>query len=392
MIKKIPISAAELPWATITAALPRVFAGLGGEEKLAGAFLPLINKKHALFFNSGLAAFYMILETLKPGSPKREVVLPAYTAGSLVVAIKKAGLKPVLCDISLADFNLDASLLPKVVTDDTLCIVAVHMFGIVMPGLELLPQTFSNTVIIEDACQSLGSTTQGRQSGSAGTISFFSFNKGKNLPTFGGGCVAVDDDVFFKKLSRPAVPLPCPGLPQVAAGVLKMYALSLAMNPWLYGIFYSLISRFKDTAPPPDVRCMHYTAGQAGVAESLLRHITLWSNQRYANGMAIINGLRGMPELILPAIPADTQPAFNRLPLVFRDPDRRERVERNLRKAGIETSRMYEKPLHHMFDLGYARDNFPNAVYLAGHLLTLPVHPLLRSPEIDKMITVIRKS
>ena len=42
----------------------------------------------------------------KPKS-RKEVIIPAYTASSIVYAIKKAGLRPVLCDISLNDFNLD---------------------------------------------------------------------------------------------------------------------------------------------------------------------------------------------------------------------------------------------------------------------------------------------
>ncbi|MDO8969930.1 MAG: DegT/DnrJ/EryC1/StrS family aminotransferase, partial [Saprospiraceae bacterium] len=102
-------------------------------------------------------------------------------------------------------------------------------------------------------------------------------------------------------------------------------------------------------------------------------------------------GLKQAPQIMVPQISSDTCPAFNRLPVVFRDIKKRDRVEKKLWQAGIETSRMYLKPLHHMFDLGYTWGNFPNAVYLAGHLLTLPTHPLLRKADVGAMISIIRE-
>ena len=50
------------------------------------------NKKHCYFTNSGTTAFYLILKALKKLSDKTEVVLPAYTAPSLILPIRKAGL------------------------------------------------------------------------------------------------------------------------------------------------------------------------------------------------------------------------------------------------------------------------------------------------------------
>jgi len=73
-------------------------------------------------------------------SPHSEVILPAYTAGSLVVAVGKAGLKPVLCDISLDNYNAAAPDMLRLVGADTLAVVCVHMFGIPVDGIEKLRQ------------------------------------------------------------------------------------------------------------------------------------------------------------------------------------------------------------------------------------------------------------
>jgi len=86
------------------------------------------------------------------------------------------------------------------------------------------------------------------------------------------------------------------------------------------------------------------------------------------------------------------QPAFNRLPVVFRDLSKRERVEQKLWQEGIGTSRMYFKPLHHIFDLGYKREDFPQACFIAEHLLTLPTHPLLTDRDLDIIIKVIKNT
>ena len=51
---------------------------------------------------------------------------------------------------------------------------------------------------------------------------------------------------------------------------------------------------------------------------------------------------------------------------------------------------MYERPLHHMFDMGYPANNFPNAVYLAERLLALPTHPSVNDSDIKRMIHAIK--
>ncbi|RLI00750.1 transcriptional regulator, partial [Candidatus Bathyarchaeota archaeon] len=65
---------------------------------------------------------------------------------------------------------------------------------------------------------------------------------------------------------------------------------------------------------------------------------------------------------------------------------------KELWKVGIETSSMYIKPLHHIFDLGYRKEEFPNACYFAQHLLTLPTHPIMTERQLDKIIEIIRKN
>jgi len=348
--------------------------------------------RYVYFTNSGTSSFYTILKMLKDREDKDEVIVPAYTAASLIIVIRKAGLKPVLCDISLDDFNMDVDLLPAIVSERTLCILGVHMFGIVNKELQRLKRRFPHTNIIEDCAQSLGSKATGAFVGNLADASFFSLNRGKNLPTCGGGFIATDSQVLAEKIIEEGQSVNGPAMGQKILIALKILGLSLAVRPFIYGLAYRFICRFKSVTPPKDFEVKRYTDLQAAVALSLLKRIEDFSEKRYNNGIKLLEGLRDIEGVTLPKISENTRPAFNRLPIVIKDLKKRQRVENALGKAGVDTSRMYLKPLHHIFDLGYKEQDFPTATYFAEKLLTLPVHPLLTDIQLNRIIETVKNA
>lgn len=390
-LKKVPIAATPIQLKAILSSLEALFAKGKFKEQLKTQFSQFVNKKYLFFLSSGSVSFFVILEALKKISQRKEVILPAYTASSLIIAIKKAGLKPILCDVSLDDFNIDVNLLPEIVTKETLCILGVHMFGIVDTGLKGLKERFPDVFIAEDCAQGLGSKINGVSCGNLTDISFFSFNRGKNLPTYGGGFIAVNNEELARKVEEEMKDLKEENLFFKFSIPFKILALSLVVRPIIYGLGYPLISKFKEVAPLKDFKVKKYTDFQGGVALTLLKGTEEFSKRRYDNGIKLIEGLKDLKGIILPKIATDTQPAFNRLPIVFKDLKIRKRVEANLCKVGIESSRMYYKPLHHIFDFGYKKDDFPNATYFAERLLTLPTHPLVDEEIITKMVDLIRE-
>ncbi len=392
MLRRIPVAGSPLNPVVLLLLLISIIRKRESQNNLKKCFSSFIGAGYLFLCNSGLSSVFVILESFKNSSARKEVILPAYTAHSLIVAIEKAGLKPVLCDISMDDFNMDTSLLPNVVSRNTLCILGVHMFGIVARDLEGLKDRFPGVFIIEDCAQSLGSKIKGCPVGNLGDISFFSFNRGKNLPTYGGGCIATNSTELGEKIKQTVSGerLAASNLGERAGIALKILGLSVLVRPRVYGTLYPLISRFKEVAPPEDFEVREYTSFQAAVASFLLGSIEELSKKRHENGMKLIEGLKDLEDILLPGISNDTLPAFNRLPVVFKDLKKRGRVEADLWKAGIETSRMYIKPLHHVFDLGYEKDVFPNATYFAEHVLTLPTHPLLSQSDLETILRVIR--
>jgi len=84
--------------------------------------------------------------------------------------------------------------------------------------------------------------------------------------------------------------------------------------------------------------------------------------------------------------------SVNHMPVVFKEIETMEKVQAELWNRGIDTGRMYLKPVHHLYDLGYdmQEELFPNALYIAERLLTLPSHPYLDDNSIKKIINVFK--
>lgn len=155
--------------------------------------------KHCIGVANGLDALTLILRSygmLRGWQRGDEVIVPANTFIATILAIKEAGLTPVLCEPSLQTYLLDATLLPSLLTERTRAILPVHLYGRackMTPILEFARE--HNLVVVEDAAQAHGAYFGDKRVGSLGDAAGFSFYPGKNLGALGdGGAVTTDDD------------------------------------------------------------------------------------------------------------------------------------------------------------------------------------------------------
>ncbi|MFH1073952.1 MAG: DegT/DnrJ/EryC1/StrS family aminotransferase [Candidatus Firestonebacteria bacterium] len=81
----------------------------------------------------------------------------------------------------------------------------------------------------------------------------------------------------------------------------------------------------------------------------------------------------------------------NRFPLLIKDKTRVEEVKLKLRKAGIESSQMYFKPVHQAYGLESRAGEFKNAEYIAERLLVLPCNPFLSDKEAEYVAEKVKK-
>ncbi|MBI4640807.1 MAG: DegT/DnrJ/EryC1/StrS family aminotransferase [Candidatus Tectomicrobia bacterium] len=381
----IPSSGTPVSLTDLLHAFLNFRSGIGHFERALKDFLGV---KHLFLVNSGTTAFYLILKALKAHSRGEEVILPAYTAPSLLLPVWKAGLRPVLCEVSLKTFNLDPARLEEVFSPATLCVLAVHMFGIPCCIEEILEITRRKEIIVvDDAASAFGSRLSGTPVGTLGDVGFYSFNRGKNLSTLAGGCIVTNNDEIASTLQKEVNQLEEVTSRLTLQIMLKTMALALAVRPPVYTAFHQLISRWKYTTLHTDFDSYRYTDFQARLGATLLEHGEKIFQARYTHGLFLAHALDKADGIALPTLESDWFPVFNQFPLLLKDREVRDQLHRYLKEFGVEVTTLYPDPLHRTYDLGYnlKKDPFPQATALAERLLLIPTHPLISQEKLGEI-------
>ncbi len=176
--------------------------GLGKQgELLEKELAAYLGAKHAFLVNSGSSADLLMIASLMSYqfsqhlNPGDEVITPACTFPAVVASLVHHRLKPVFVDVDLATLNPKAEDIAKAVTKKTKAIFIVHALGNPndMDGIVKIAKD-NNLFLIEDNCDSLGSTYNGKKTGTFGIISAESFYPAHHMTTAGeGGAVFLND-------------------------------------------------------------------------------------------------------------------------------------------------------------------------------------------------------
>jgi dTDP-4-amino-4,6-dideoxygalactose transaminase len=156
------------------------------EERLA-AYLEV---DHVVALSSGTAAMHLALLALDIG-PGDEVITSPITWPATANVIEHCGATPVFCDVRADDLNLDAALLPHLVTERTKAVLPVHLAG---QPCDLDPIHALGVPVVEDAAHALEARYRGRKLGGLSDATCFSLYATKNLAAGEGGLVATNRD------------------------------------------------------------------------------------------------------------------------------------------------------------------------------------------------------
>ena len=159
-------------------------------------FANYIGCRYAVALNSGTSAIQVTLLALNIGQ-NDEVIIPAYTCLSVYYAVKAIGATPVMVDIESENFCISAETTLSKLTRKTKAIIVVHNFGI---SADIEPLISIGLPILEDCAHSIGGTYKGRQLGSFGVGSTFSFYATKMLTTGEGGMVITDSEEVNRRV------------------------------------------------------------------------------------------------------------------------------------------------------------------------------------------------
>ena len=155
--------------------------------------------KHSLFVNSGASANELTMLALKYIYGGGDIIVPPLTWISDISSVMFAGFKPVFVDINFDNLSFDLNKLKEAITPNTRAIFLTHVLGINGLTDELLKLCKEkNILLIEDVCESHGTTFKGKKVGSFGFASNFSFYFAHHMSTIEGGMICTNDDKFYQ--------------------------------------------------------------------------------------------------------------------------------------------------------------------------------------------------
>ena len=166
--------------------------------ELEKALARRMQTRHAHLVSSGTAALAVAMASAGVGAGD-EVILPTFTFVASFEAVLALGAIPVLCDID-DTLTLDPDAVRKAITPATRVIMPVHMCGS-MADLRALKAISDahGLVLLEDACQAIGGSFEGKPLGSFGDVGCFSFDYVKTITCGEGGALITDSEEIYQR-------------------------------------------------------------------------------------------------------------------------------------------------------------------------------------------------
>lgn len=172
------------------------------------AFAQYIGSQHCVMVNSGSSANLLMVAALfytKNSALQLqhgdEVIVPAVSWSTTYYPLYQYGLKIRFVDIDLNTLNYDLDQLEQAITDKTRMIMAVNLLG--NPNdFGRIQQMIANRniVLVEDNCESMGASYQGRKAGTFGVMGSFSTFFSHHISTMEGGMIVTDDEELHQIL------------------------------------------------------------------------------------------------------------------------------------------------------------------------------------------------
>lgn len=174
-------------------------------EECENDFANFVGSRYALMTSSGSAANLLMIASMfyTKDEAKRlkrgdEIIVPAVSWSTTYFPLQQYGLKVKFVDVDLDTLNIDISKLKEAITDKTKAILAVNLLG--------NPNDFNSIfdiidnkkiTLLEDNCESLGATLNGKQAGTFGLMGTYSSFFSHHISTMEGGFISTDDEELY---------------------------------------------------------------------------------------------------------------------------------------------------------------------------------------------------
>ena len=340
------------------------------EERFA-AYLGVDN---AVAVNSCTAALHLALAALGVGAGD-EVIVPTMTFAATAEVVIHLGARPVLVDCDPATLNVVPEAIAAAITPHTRAIVPVHFGGQPAPMDPILEiAALFGIAIVEDAAHAFPARYRGRNVGTIGHATCFSFYANKSITTGEGGMATTADGALADRMR-----------------MLSLHGLS--RDAW---------TRFSSEGTwDYDIRTPGYKYNLTDIASALgidqLAHASEFLAARQRQAETYRSRFSEVAAIRPVEIEDDVEHAWHLYFLILET--ERMTISRNelidlLKAEGIGTSVHY-RPLHlHSYyreTLGYRSEALPVATDLFPRLISLPIYPSLTEGELDRVAETVSR-
>lgn len=303
---------------------------------------------------SGTVGLYLALLAAGVGKGDK-VIVPNYTMIATINAVKWAQAEPVIVDVTRETLCMDMENIPLDSSCKALIYVSMNGRSGNMDDVALFCKK-NDLVLIEDACQSLGSKNSGRYLGTFGDMGVFSFTPHKIITTGQGGAIVTNSDKLHGKIRK-----------------LKDFHRTEPATDWHDGIGFN----FK------------FTDLQSVIGIEQLNTIDFRMDRKKEIYRKYIDGLSGIREVELLKIDLDeTVPWFVDVLLPSREV--RDALAVSLREKGIGSRSFYPPINHQSIYSSYKKGTFPVSESIAHRGLWLPSSVGLDNEKIDRVCKNIK--
>lgn len=364
----------EAEIASVVECLRSRWIGLGARvEQFEREFARYKNAPYAAAVSSGTAAIHLALIALGVG-PGDEVIAPAMTFCSTVHSIIHTGALPVLVDCDRASFNIDAELIEEKITPRTKAILVVHMCGRCCDMDRILEIARRHDLrVIEDCAHAIEATHCGRATGLMGDAGCFSFYPTKNIATCDGGMVITRDRELHEQVK-----------------VLSLHGMTA--DAW---------SRFVGGPSGYEVVAAGFKYNMTDVAAAIalpqLETVEEYWGRREELWRAYNQRLAGLPLQLPPMGDSDSRHAYHLYtPLLVLEEIgvSREKIIAALDAenigVGIHYVPVHQQPYYRQ-RFGFKDADFPNAAFVGGRTLSLPLSPAMSELEVEDVANALTR-
>lgn len=313
-------------------------------DRFERKFSQFIGSPYAAGVSSGTSSLSLAVRSLGLNHAD-QVIIPSFCCAAVYQAVKQAGATPVICDISLDDYNLSVYAVKQILHRRTKCIILPHMFGCPAPIQDFISLKIP---VIEDCAQSVGAGLYHRKAGSFGRLSVFSFYATKMMTCGEGGMVVSKDKAIIHKVKN---------------------------------------MRSCDKKKDLSVRFNHkMTDFQAALGIVQLERLTQFIKRRQQIAHMYCQAFSKIHAIVMPGTYPDREHVFFRY--VIRSSKSADHVVARFRNNGVQACKPVPLSLHRMAGLPAKR--FPQTEEAFRHAVSIPIYPMLTNAEVKKIIAVTK--